>query len=75
MRTGMRRSRDCRSRSTGTRRNSRLRNTVTRRGKKAAKEGSVTISLVTERGDALEAAIRDYQRVYFLQLEECGTLP
>ncbi|HTJ16910.1 MAG TPA: GNAT family N-acetyltransferase [Steroidobacteraceae bacterium] len=45
-------------------RNSRLRNTVTRRGKKAAKEGSVTISLVTERGDALEAAIRDYQRVY-----------
>lgn len=45
-------------------RNSRLRNTVTRRGKKAGKEGTVAISLLTERGDALEAAIRDYQRVY-----------
>jgi hypothetical protein len=45
-------------------RNSRLRNTVTRRGKKAAKEGNVAVSLVTQRGDELEAAIRDYQRVY-----------
>jgi hypothetical protein len=45
-------------------RNSRLRNTVTRRGKKAQKEGSVATSLITERGDELEAAIRDYHRVY-----------